>query len=324
MTPGRRARACAAYTWPLTRETMTRPTFTVVVPTHRRPRLLREALASVAAQTLAPDQVVVVDDAGDDETRAVVAAFPGYEYALNDRARGGSGARNAGAALACGEWLAFLDDDDLWLPHKLAAVAALVASAPPDLGLVYSASEQFDGETGAALSRSRPTARGRVLQEVLYRNAVGGMSVVVVRRDLFTAVGGLDESFPSLQDMELYVRLAERAAFDFVDDVLVRFRVADHGRITFDPRKKLAGAKMFAAKYRHLLAASPRLRHRAASRTFLFALAAGDRGEALRSLPWTAAGLVVDPANVGYVLRGVASRAKGSLAGRTTPAATSP
>src|SRR5690606_28274335 len=158
--------------------------------------------------------------------------------------------RNAGAALARGEWLAFLDDDDLWLPHKLEAVAAVIAAGPPDLGLVYSAAEQFDGATGATLSRSRPTARGRVLDEALYRNVVGGMSVAVIRRDVFEAAGGFDEAFPSLQDMELYVRLAERCAFDYVDDVLVRFRVASHGRITFDARKKLEGAKLFAAKYR--------------------------------------------------------------------------
>ncbi|HZW28066.1 MAG TPA: glycosyltransferase family 2 protein [Trueperaceae bacterium] len=295
---------------------MAGPDFTVVVPTHRRPSLLREALASVAAQTLPPAQVVVVDDAGDDETRAVVSAFPGVEYALNDRARGGSGARNAGAAVARGDWLAFLDDDDLWLPRKLERVAAVIAAGPADLGLVYSASEQFDGATGATLSRSRPQARGRVLDEMLYRNAVGGMSVVVVRRDLFEAVGGMDESFPSLQDMELYVRLAERASFDFADEVLVRFRVADHGRITFDPAKKLAGARMFAAKYRGLLDARPRHRHRAAARTFLFALSAGDYGEALRSAPWAAAGLVVDPGGFGYVVRGVASRARAALSGR--------
>src|SRR5690606_35875991 len=143
---------------------MSRPSFTVVVPTSRRPALLREALASVAAQTLPPDQVVVVDDAGDPGTQAVVAGFPGYTYARND-----------GAALARGEWIAFLDDDDLWLPHKLEAVAAVVAAGADDLGVVYSASEQFDGATGVTLSRSRPSVRGRVLEELLYRNAVGGM-----------------------------------------------------------------------------------------------------------------------------------------------------
>ncbi len=303
---------------------MTRPSFTVVIPTHRRPALLRQALESVAAQTLPPAEVIVVDDSGDDETRAVVAGFPGCRYAVNDRGRGGAGARNAGAALASGDWLAFLDDDDLWLPRKLEAVASAMASGPSDLGLVYSAAEQFDGATGATLSRSRPAVRGHVLGEALYRNFVGGMSVAVVRRDVFASVGGFDESFPSLQDMELYVRLAERAAFDFVDEVLVRFRVAAHGRITFDAAKKLAGAKLFAAKYRGLLAASPRHRHRAAARVFLFALSAGAFGEALRSLPWTAAGVLVDPANVGYVLRGVASRARAALSGRAPSPAPSP
>lgn len=302
---------------------MSLPTFTVVVPTHKRPALLREALASVAAQTLTGSQVIVVDDAAHPETRAVAAEFPSVEYVANPGNRGGSGARNAGVALATGDWVAFLDDDDLWVPHKLSAVAAVIARSGPELALVYSAAERFDGVTGAVLSRTRPRARGRVLEDVLYRNVIGGMSVVVARRDALAQVGGLDERFPALQDMELYVRLAELGTFDFVDDVLVRVRVATgSGRITLDPGKKAAGAKLFAEKYERLLASRPRHRHRAASRTFLLALAAHDYREAARNLPWTAAGLVVDPSNLRYVARGVARHARSSLtAGRPRPAA---
>jgi glycosyltransferase involved in cell wall biosynthesis len=301
---------------------MSEPSFTVVIPTHKRPALLREALASVAGQTLAAEQVVVVDDAGDQETRSVAQEFPGVTYLVNDRGRGGSGARNAGIARARGSWVAFLDDDDLFLPRKLEAVSGVIAASGPDLGLVYSAAEQFDAESGAALSRSVPRVRGRVLDEVLYQNAIGGMSVVVARRDLLEEVGGLDERFPALQDMELYVRLAQRAAFDFVPDVLVRVRAAKRGRITFDPAKKLAGSKLFSEKYRDLIARSPRQRHRAAARTFLFALAAKDLREAARNLPWTAAGVLVDPANVPYVARGVARHTRSSLSGQVARAAT--
>src|SRR5690606_6160582 len=188
---------------------MIRPYFTVVVPTHRRPALLREALASVANQSFGGSQVIVVDDADDAETRSVVAEFDNVEYALNDRGSGGSGARNKGAQLASGTWLAFLDDDDVWMPNTLEAVKSVIEANDGDLGLVYSGSEQFDSATGATLSRSQPRVRGRVLDEMLYRNHIGGMSVIVVRRDLFEEIGGFDEAFPSMQDMELYVRMAE-------------------------------------------------------------------------------------------------------------------
>lgn len=294
---------------------MDRPYFTVVVPTHRRPALLREALASVANQSFGGSQVIVVDDADDLETRSVVDQFENVEYALNDRGSGGSGARNKGAQLATGTWLAFLDDDDVWMPNKLQAVKAVIEANDDDLGLVYSGSEQFDSETGATLSRSQPRLRGRVLDEMLYRNYVGGMSVVVVRRDLFEEVGGFDESFPSLQDMELYVRLAERAAFDYVDDTLVRFRVGGHGRITFNAGRKLAGARLFAQKYRDLMATRPRHRHRASARVFLFAMAAGAYGEALRNIPSMTVGMFVDPANLTYVARGLASQARVLMGG---------
>ena len=284
--------------------------FTVVIPTHRRPELLAFALESVARQTLRGSQVVVVDDVGDEDTRAVAASFPGVEYMVNTNAKGGSGARNTGIAAARGRWIAFLDDDDLWLPHKLEAVAGCIDRGSSDLGLVYSAAEHFDTSRRKPLMRTEPRVRGWVLDEVLYRNAIGGMSVVVARRDLLEQIGGFDERFPAMQDFELFVRLAQVATFDYVDDVLVRERAALHARITLDPDKKLAAARLFAQKYAHLMARRPRLRHRTAARTFVLALAAGKVAVALRQLPWTLAGPLVDPKNVPYVVRGVASSAR--------------
>jgi len=294
---------------------MIRPYFTVVVPTHRRPALLREALASVANQSFGGSQVIVVDDADDAETRSVVAEFDNVEYALNDRGSGGSGARNKGAQLASGTWLAFLDDDDVWMPNKLEAVKSVIEANDGDLGLVYSGSEQFDSATGATLSRSQPRVRGRVLDEMLYRNHIGGMSVIVVRRDLFEEIGGFDEAFPSMQDMELYVRMAERSTFDYVDSALVRFRVGSHGRITFNASRKLAGAKLFEQKFGGLLAGRPSHRHRASARVFLTAVAAGAYGEALRKIPSMTVGMFVDPANLRYVVHGLARQARAALIG---------
>ena len=316
---------------PATQAATPTPRFSVVIPTYRRAELLAQALRSVADQTYTDLEIIVVDDDQAGSARDVVNAFArqntgtDVRYYTNHRARGGSGARNAGLEHAAGEWVAYLDDDDTWLPEKLQRISDLIAtSTDPDLALVYSSHAKYDFEEQRVLETTRPQARGRVLDKVLYENCIGGMSVVVARRDLLQELGGLDERFQSLQDMELYVRVAERGTFDFVEEPLVRLRVSSRDRITYDPRKKLQGAKLFASKYSRLLAGSARLKHRAASRTFVFAMAANDLVEATKNLPWTLAGVVVDPSNLGYVFRSLARqlRARSARTVKTVRAAT--
>lgn len=303
----------------------------MVVPTYRRAELLAQALSSVADQTFTDFEIIVVDDDTEGSARDVVSAFArqnagtDVRYYMNHRARGGSGTRNAGLEHASGEWVAFLDDDDTWLPEKLERVSELIAgSTDPDLALVYSSHAKYDFEEQRVIETTRPHARGRVLDKVLYENCIGGMSVVVARRALLQELGGLDERFQSLQDMELYVRVAEQGTFDFLEEPLVRLRVSSRDRITYDPRKKLQGATLFARKYSRQLGGSARLKHRAASRTFVFAMAANDLVEAAKNVPWTLAGVVVDPSNLGYVFRSLARqlKARGARTVKTMRAAT--
>lgn len=293
------------------------PFFSVVIPTYRRPDLLLQALESVTAQTFFDYEVIVIDDdpeqSAKDSVESAASERPDvqFSYFQNDQARGGSGARNAGLARARGTWVAFLDDDDTWLPSKLAAIHAVIQTSPDaHLTLVYSGNTKYDFGSGRVVSTSRPRVRGHVLNRVLYENCVGGMSVVVARRDVLQSIGGLDERFMALQDMELYVRLAERGTFDFVEEPLVRIRSSNRDRITVNPVKKLQGSQLFAQKYSALLRRSGRLRHRAASRTFVFAFAAQDYAAALKSAPWTAAGIVVDPSNLLYVFKSLARQVK--------------
>jgi len=284
--------------------------------------LLLQAVESVAAQTFGDHEIIVIDDDHDRSGSAVVEQLVSdhpdltLSYHLNDQARGGSGARNAGLARARGPWVAFLDDDDTWMPNKLKAIHAVIeGSHDTDLTLVYSGNIKYDFSTGRVVSRSRPRTRGRVLSQVLYENCVGGMSVVVARRDVLQSIGGLDERFLALQDMELYVRLAERGSFDFVEEPLVRIRSSDRDRISINPLKKLQGSQLFAQKYSTLLGSNARLRHRTASRTLVFAFAARDYGAALKSVPWTAAGLFVDPGNLFYVFKSLARQVKSRRVG---------
>lgn len=281
------------------------PYFSVVIPTYRRPELLIQAMASVAEQTFTDYEIIVVDDDGQ-SARTAVESFAGarVRYFENDHASGGAGTRNAGIDRARGRWVAFLDDDDTWLPRKLERIHELIeASEDPDLVLVYSGNIKYDHEAATIVSTATPKVRGRALSQFLYSNCVGGASVAVAHRTALTAVSGFDERFPSLQDMELYVRLAELGTVDFVDEPLVRIRSSSRVRITYDPHKKLQGAILFAQKYAPLMRRSLRLRHRAASRAFVFAVAAKQPRVAARFVPLTLAGILVDPGNVSYVVK---------------------
>lgn len=204
------------------------PSVSVVIPAHNHARYLAEAIDSVLAQTQPAADVTVVDDGSTDDTPQVLASYAGRLRAVRQPNRGVSAARNAGAAHACGELVAFLDADDVWLPEKLAAQAALFASRP-SLGLVHCAVEEVDAD-GRTLRVRADGLEGRVAEEMLlFRRAVilGGGSGAVVSRAAFDAAGGFDESLGTSADWDLHHRVARRAEVGFVPRVLLRYRV--HG-----------------------------------------------------------------------------------------------
>src|SRR5574341_1361744 len=118
-----------------------RPLVSVIVPTHNRAGLLGEALDSVFAQQGAGElfdlDVIVVDDASSDHPAGVVSRYPSARCIRLDENRGLSGARNVGLEAARGSYVAFLDDDDLWLPRKLKLQVAALERTPA-AGVAYS------------------------------------------------------------------------------------------------------------------------------------------------------------------------------------------
>lgn len=172
-------------------------TLTVVIPTCDRPHLLERALASVARQTLQPDEVVVVDDGG------AKAVAPGCRVLSTGGGRGGGAARNLGAVSASAGWLAFLDDDDEWDPGYLASCGRLMT----DQDLVLTGFEKVRWN-GQRLPEKVPPERLRP-QEWLVKNRGLRGSNLLVRRSLLLSLGGFNEVLTSAQDMDLAVRMAE-------------------------------------------------------------------------------------------------------------------
>jgi GT2 family glycosyltransferase len=242
------------------------PSLCAVVPTCRRPALLRRALASIAGQEIGPAEVIVVDDCGADfeTTRRIVAAarLPRVRVVMNPRTRGASGARNSGAALARGPLLAFLDDDDEWLPSFLTEALARLSRDRLDLVCTGFVNRRPDGS-------ERPGKRAPERMQTadfLVRN--GGLrgSNFLIRRDLFTALGGFDESLPALNDNDLGVRLSLHPGLRYgaVARPLVRYHVHGGARLsTPGSPARSAGVRRFYELHAQRMGESGRRAYRA-------------------------------------------------------------
>ncbi len=280
------------------------PFFSVVIPTYNRAELLAQAVQSVLNQTFNNFELIVVDDSPDGTARSVIEAFVDkrISYVKNNRGKGGAGTRNAGIFRSQGEWVAFLDDDDLWLPEKLERQYQKIQASDKEVGLVYSGHVKFESDSCYITGTFVPRHEGWLYEQLLYKNVIGGLYSVVIRRDVLEKLEGLDERFPALQDADLYVRIAKTHKITFVKDPLVRVRNSGT-RITTNYASKLRGNQLFWEKFETDLKKNKRLTHRAASRVFMFAFAQGNLRALVASAPWTFAGLIFDWQNLSYVLR---------------------
>ncbi|WP_440764022.1 glycosyltransferase family 2 protein [Natronorubrum sp. DTA7] len=214
------------------------PLVSVVVPTYDRPERLVRSLESVAEQTYEALEIVVVDDGSEIPAEAAVEPlreeFP-YEIVVirHDENRGANAARNTGIREASGDFLAFLDDDDEWAPSKVSRQVGAFRRSPADVGLVYTALRLVDDD-GAVVRTTDASAAGDVTRTLLRRNAIGSFSCVMVRAAAAEDAGPLDEAFPTWQDLDWYIRIAERWRVRPISEPLVTNHAGGHDRITDD------------------------------------------------------------------------------------------
>ncbi len=195
------------------------PLVSVIIPTYNRAGLVAEAVASVAAQTFRDFEIVVVDDGGTDDTPEVLAAGPAVRLLRHASRRGVAAARNTGVAAARGQWLAFLDSDDLWLPDKLARQIFWLESQP---GVLICQTDETWVRRGVRVNkpRSHRQAGGRIFLPSLARCLISPSAVVLHRR-LWADHGGFDETLAAAEDYDLWLRLTWRYEVALVDEPLV-------------------------------------------------------------------------------------------------------
>lgn len=223
---------------------------TVIIPTHNRAEFLRGAITSVLDQTFQDFDIIVVDDASTDSTGDVVKSFGNgkIKYLRHDINRGGSAARNTGIVNSKGEFVAFLDDDDEWLPEKLTRQVSLFDTTGTNVGAVYTGCVAVNRANGKILGQKCCTKKGDLSRELFTTNYLGSASAVVVRKKCFETVGGFDERLPSFQDYDMWIRIARVFHIDYINEPLFRYYV--HGiKIWKNPGTLHSGLNIMLDKY---------------------------------------------------------------------------
>jgi glycosyltransferase involved in cell wall biosynthesis len=227
-----------------------RPAVTVIIPTFNRAAIVGRAIRSVLAQTWQDWELIVVDDCSRDGTEQAVRSFSDHriKYICQDRNRGAGAARNTGIRCARGEYVAFLDSDDEWLPQKLQKELEVFRHSDGEVGLVYSGKVILD-ERGKVLRVRMETQSGWVYEGLLDQDFIGSCSRVMVKKEVLDRVWGFDEALPSGEDRDLWLRVARVSKVASVPFCLVR-RHMGSDQISASLRNICAGRERILAKYR--------------------------------------------------------------------------
>jgi glycosyltransferase involved in cell wall biosynthesis len=205
------------------------PTFSVVVAAYQAAGFVGEAVKSALEQTHPPLEVVVSDDGSTDDLAAALEPWRERIVLLRNEHRGEAAAKNAGFRAACGDFIVLLDADDVYLPERLKALAALGAARPDLDVLTTDAYLEVEGQVvRRCYSQAWPFPVRDQRREILLRNFVFGHAAV--RRERILEVGGFDEAMASAADWDCWIRLllgGSRAGL--VPEPLSRYRLREEG-----------------------------------------------------------------------------------------------
>jgi glycosyltransferase involved in cell wall biosynthesis len=182
-----------------------------------------------------------VSDGSTDRTEEVVKSLEDKRVKLfkHTQSRGASAARNTGFNHSFGKYIAFLDDDDTWVPAKLASQVELLENSKDNVGLVYCWIEYFDSINNKVISERCPTLKGNILIHMLDKQAITNSSSLLVRREVFEVVGGFDETLYSSNDGDFIRRVAKKYLVDFVPQINVRLYVGHNDRLSIPSKRHL-------------------------------------------------------------------------------------
>lgn len=223
------------------------PIVSVIMPAYNASAFIEEAIQSVLNQDLANIELIVVDDGSSDGTPELAARFGDKVKVLRQKNAGPAAARNRGVAAAQGEFIAFLDADDVWLPRKLALQVQFLRNYP-DVGVVYGTFLRWHSLPDGSFSEppepihmdkqfdTIPEHSGWVYKTLLFDNVIH-IITAMVRRSVFESIGGLDESLATGEDYDFWLKVSQQFRVAKFIRTLAYYRMhADS--ITKVPRKE--------------------------------------------------------------------------------------
>jgi GT2 family glycosyltransferase len=190
----------------------------VVIPTHNRLELCERALLSVLHQTSAAFEIIVVDDGSRDGTAEKLSQkYPDVIFLVQEN-KGVSAARNRGVLEAKGDWLAFLDSDDVWHKNKLESQVKALEQQPEHL--FCHSNEVWQRGTEKVTQKKHVKSGGWIFEDCL-KSCVIAASSVLIQKELFDTMGGFDESLIVCEDYDFWLRLTARHEVLFVEEALL-------------------------------------------------------------------------------------------------------
>ena len=203
---------------------MVEPLVSVVIPAYNAAHTLEATIQSVFEQTVKDLEIIVVDDGSKDKTIEVAESIKDSRVKVLSQPNGGAAAaRNTGIKAATGEYVAFLDADDLWMPHKLERQLEIFASEKDVAAVqsgVYYVTDKLEVLNIAACLKSKDP----LLDTLFFQNLPGLMSTLIVERSAFDKIGLLDTKLVILEDWELAIRLSRYCNLKSIEEPLALYR----------------------------------------------------------------------------------------------------
>ncbi|PSB33840.1 glycosyltransferase [Chlorogloea sp. CCALA 695] len=225
------------------------PIISVVIPVYNGAKTIKETIESVLQQTYQSFEIIAINDGSTDDTLAVINSIQDPKIKVFSYANAGlSASRNRGFARACGEFIAFLDADDLWTNDKLESQLEALQQSP-QAAVAYSWTDHID-EYGQFLRPASYTSySGNIYERLLVGNFLACGSNTLIRAQSLTQIGGFDESLNSAEDWDMWLRLSALYEFVVVPRPQVLYRISPSSMSTNISKMEIASLQVIERAY---------------------------------------------------------------------------
>jgi len=272
----------------------------LIIPAYNAEKYIGFTIESLIRQSHADLEIIVVDDGSTDRTREIACGYAETDdriTVLPQKNLGVATARNTGIEVAKGEFVGFIDADDIWHSTAVAKMLSRFEGASPDLGVVYTWSADINEENRVTGGVHASKARGHVYPLLIFHNFLGNASSTIIRKRCLEEVGGYRPEFDlGCEDFDLYLRLASRFEFDVVPEFLVAYRRTPEAMSSHVERMERAHQQVLDKVRCERPSVSPRLLRSSKVNFYAYlAHSAGSGGSGPGSLHWIGKSFRTDP-----------------------------